>query len=492
MIEYLHAGQFRDRFASLRVDYEQWYRKDIERIRVANSNNPTGKPPQLIDYCLEYHARTYIINGMFEALNWPLQCKDGLPALIPEAPVESLEKGTRRFLDYFGLSLTTRKPLIVIEAKRPYLQLPSDNNLPERITAGIKGDSIGSEWNEILSTLGDYIHSTAVHYSYAPLRAVITNGSWLILFLNPAQTFVNGNPDPGDIIVYIDHDEICKKAAEVWQYLEYSNIAGNTETRSYSVGDLPFCIDASKIKTITLGLRLVYGNTPTQRKAKPHINILPVVLIASQDNVWIYVKDNHHDGFDLPHKYQQLADHLHDVNVYSLELLTEVAQTLQLQINLSPITAHYKQEEGMFSKFRGVNDITAYPNDGTQRFILVTGATSHFLSETPSVVDCKYHVWNNARAEGAAALDGPVVMASLSPKSFFEDNLAHHCTHTAVYAAKTSQLNQENRQKCGCRSNPDGAAFCEIIQFEEFLCCRTCVFESICTNVALFHLPCHT
>lgn len=490
MMEFRHPGQFRDRFALLRESYEERYRKNLQRIRAAYSNNQTGKPPPLVDDCLEYHARTYIINGMFEALNWPLQCADGLPALVPEAPIESLERGTRRFLDYFGLSPTSQKPLIVIEAKRPNLPLPSNEDLPEIITDGIKGDSLGKEWDAILSTLGDYVHSTDERYSYVPHRAVITNGDWLILFLNPARTFVYGNPDPGDIAVYINRNEIYERAAEIWSYLEYSEVAGNMEARSCSTGDLPFCVDVDKIKRITLGLKLIYSKAPTQYKPRPQINVLPIVLIVSQENVWIYVQRIHHQGFDLPHKYEQLGDHLREISTQSAELLAEVAQSLHRRIELSPIETHYEQDDLLFNQFKGVN-MAGYPDGGVQNFVLVTGTAAHFLRETPSVVDCRYHVWNNSRDDGVAALDGPVVMPSVhGPKSFFIDGRVHHCTHAVVYTAKTSLLNQENRQQCGCRSNPDNAAFCEIIDFEEFLCCRTCVFENICTKAKLFHLPC--
>jgi hypothetical protein len=492
MRRFLHAGQFRDKFASLRADYENTYSQQIQRIRGSASDNPTSQPPPIVDECLEYHARTYIINGMFEALNWPLQSDEGLPAFVPEAQIESLERGTRRFLDYFGLSPTTQKPLIVVEAKRPSLSLPSDENLPETIASGLREQNLGEVWNEILSSIQDYVNSVTAHFGYSPHRVGITNGSWLILFLDPIQTFVNGNVHSGAIVVFADPNEIYSKAAEVWEYLEYTNVAGKIESRSCDLGELPFRIEPRKIKRITLGLKLIYFESPTQYKPRPQINILPIVLIGSQDDLWIYIQRNNHSGFDLPHRYEELGNHLREVNHYIDNLVAEVAQNIQIRVDLSPITAHYEQDESIFKEFRGVNDITAYSNKGIQQFIIVTGTESHFLRETPSVVDCIYHAWANSQEEGVAAVDVPVVMASISmPKSFFLDGQDHHCTHATVLSAKTSQLNHENRQRCGLRSNPDGAAFCEIIQIEEYLCCRTCVFENVCTKAELFHLPCN-
>lgn len=260
--------------------------------------------------------------------------------------------------------------------------------------------------------------------------------------------------------------------------------------KKYQVGELPFCIDARKINKATLGLRLIYSEQPTHDKPRPEIIVLPIVLIASQDNVWVLVQRNH-KGFDLPHRYDQLRDHLREVSAYSADLLVEVMQNPNLQISLSPITEHYEQEEQVFNELKGVHDITIYPNGGTQNFIIVTGDTSHFLWERPSIDDCKYHIWKNAYDDGVAGLDGPIIMSNVfRPKSFFVDGQDHHCTHATVLSAKASQLNPENRQRCGLRSSPNGAAFCEIIQFEEHLCCRACVFENICTKAELFRLPC--
>jgi len=490
MRKFQHSGQFQDHVAHLKDEYESIYRKEIERIIALASKNPMGQPAPIIDECLENHARTYIINGMFEALNWPLQSSVGLPKFVPEAPIESLQRGTRRFLDYFGLSSSTRKPLIIVEAKRPSLKLPSNDNPSEIFSNGLKGISLGKDWDDILSTIRDYVCSTTAQFGHTPHRVVITNGNWLLLFLNPVQTFVSKNIDVGDIIVYSDADEICDKAHEVWEYLEYNNIAGKTDTRSYQIGELPFTIDASKVKKIALGLKLIYYEAPTHTSARPQICILPIVLISSHDNVWVYVQRSNYPGFELPHRNEQLGDHFREVSAYSASLLSEVVQSIQLNIDLSPVLVHYEQEEDLFNEFKGVNAISSKENHGGQHFILLTGVTAHFISENPSVADCRYHIWKNSQEEGVA-IDTPVFMPSVfQPKSSFVDGQPYHCSHISVQAAKMGQLSDENKHRCGLRSNPIGSAFCEIIQFEELLCCRVCVFESVCTKSDLFRLPC--
>jgi hypothetical protein len=498
MNKFLHSGQFRDKFSGLREAYDNTYRRQLDRTRTLASENPTQKPSPLVDECLEYHARTYIINGFFEALNWPLLSDDNLPALIPEAPIQSLEHGTRRFLDYFGLTTTTQKPLILIEAKRPSLKLPSDSNpidsdLPEnisrRIAEGLKGESIGEEWGEILQTMKDYINSVTIHFSYSPLRAVITNGSWLILFVDPAHTFSEGVIDPDDIVIYSNPADIIKRAAEIWEYLEYSQVVGNADARVIQVGELPFSIDAKKIKKIMLGLKLKYFEQPTHDKARPEVIVLPIVLIFSQENKWIIIQRTH-QGFDIPHKYEQLRDHFIEVNGFGSALLGEVLHNLNIQMDLSPISMHYEQEEDDFNEFKGVQEINSNGNRNNLEFIIITGNEFHFLHEKPSIKDCRFHTWNNAREE-SVAVSVPIMTPSVfQPRSFFVDGQAHHCTHSSVLSAKTSELNHGNRHECGLRSGSDGAAFCEIIHIEEYLCCRTCIFENICTKADIFCLPC--
>jgi hypothetical protein len=84
------VGQFREGFSKLRDVYDNKYRKQLEKIRSCASGNPTEHPSPIVDECLEYHVRTFVINGFFEALNWPIICDDDLPPMIPETPVQSL------------------------------------------------------------------------------------------------------------------------------------------------------------------------------------------------------------------------------------------------------------------------------------------------------------------------------------------------------------------------------------------------------------------
>src|SRR5262245_20873479 len=84
------------RFRKACDDYNRLFEPRIAKVRAEYAKNPVGKPPPSVDESLEAHIRVYVVNALLAALNWRLDAKpeDGLPNLIPEAPIASEEKGT--------------------------------------------------------------------------------------------------------------------------------------------------------------------------------------------------------------------------------------------------------------------------------------------------------------------------------------------------------------------------------------------------------------
>jgi hypothetical protein len=106
-----NADVFLLRLRKIRSDYDRVFGPGIAEIR----NKYAGKPEAgLLDQSLEAHARVYIVNALLAALNWRLDARpeDGLPNLIPEAPIRSEEKRSVRFIDYLGLERQTANPLV--------------------------------------------------------------------------------------------------------------------------------------------------------------------------------------------------------------------------------------------------------------------------------------------------------------------------------------------------------------------------------------------
>jgi hypothetical protein len=154
------------------------------------------------------------------------------------------------------------------------------------------------------------------------------------------------------------------------------------------------------------------------------------------------------------------------------------------------IQADYSCIWDAHSTYGNDNPIRGMVECKEDEFFVVTGDKTHYLFPEPSVPQCPHHDWGASHAAGVASMDGAGLQRSITPRSFFTSTEMHHCAHRDVAAAKASQITTENRVRCGSRSGEDSQAFCEIWRFETHLCCRTCVFEEVCTKADVFHLPC--
>jgi hypothetical protein len=107
------AQDFRLKFRGIRSSYENHFGPLVARIREQYAEKPEE---DLVDQSLEAHIRAYVVNALLAALNWRLDARpeDGLPNLVPEAPIRSEERGSVRFLDYLGLESTTHAPLLIV------------------------------------------------------------------------------------------------------------------------------------------------------------------------------------------------------------------------------------------------------------------------------------------------------------------------------------------------------------------------------------------
>jgi hypothetical protein len=145
---------------------------------------------------------------------------------------------------------------------------------------------------------------------------------------------------------------------------------------------------------------------------------------------------------------------------------------------------HYS-DQSSFDLLRGVSERKK------NEFVLITGSESHFLRKEPTVAACPFHDWKQIPIRSARRpAEVPLLSPNTDQRAFFATPGLHHCAHEQVYQAKRSPITEANRQHCGPRSGENYAAFCEIFAFERHLCCRTCVFEEVCTRASVFHLPC--
>lgn len=503
-----NADEFSIQIRKARRDYDERYKPWLDRIRERYAENPSGRLSPDIDESLEAHQRVYLVNALLGALNWRLVCspEDGLPNLVPEVQVSSVARGTRRFLDYLGLESDTDRPLVIVETKRPRARLPqrtsqrpkaeyasAAEHLLLTIRDGLEGVPLGGEWNKWLDDIRDYVRSVHVRMDSAPQRVVITNGNWLILFLDPSGTFLANKVDPDAVLVWHDWEDIRQRPLDLFRQLDYFSIS--KDGPFLTVGELPFYVrDSAAIDRAMHGLRLLYMEQASLYGGqRPVIQVAPVLLLHSRYGSWFRVeRRNRHEATELPHDYDGLSGHLETARTQAESLLQEVNGKLRIALVASPLIEHYWDHESL-DDLHGVKEVGYRSGSNSTEYLIVTGTNTHFLLPTPSpsICACPYHDWSGCQKQGMESNPGPVVTRSVrDPRSFFLSGESHHCAHCDVANAKASQIPSDNLGWYGPRSGQIGQAFCAIWRFEQHLCCRACTFEEVCTRAPAFHLPC--
>ena len=254
-----------------------------------------------------------------------------------------------------------------------------------------------------------------------------------------------------------------------------------------TVAELGFHVTGEHVIGAMHGLRLKYITHPGMYDPSPIIELAPLVFLQSRYGSWLTVENGKNRPITMPHRYDDLPKQLQEVKQEAQDLLARINKLLGVNLIPKKLRQHYQSEKA-FDLLKGIRnrDSSANYND----YWVVTGENEHFLKPDPSLTNCLHHDWKNSDKIGLAQ---PRLVSiqrrSISPKSFFVNQEKHHCSHRDVHVQKSSQITPLIRRNIG-RSGKDSGPFCEIWGFEEHLCCRTCVFEEVCTDSPAFNLPC--
>ncbi|HPF38770.1 MAG TPA: hypothetical protein PK093_09010 [Phycisphaerae bacterium] len=465
-----------------------------------------------IKAALECHARTYLIDYILAALNWniaqPLDPDGHATNLVIEQPTSpGTAPGTRRKrMDYFGYDRETDRPLIVVEAKWMRMELPvaevrgidpKAHRFARHIADCLKmqrdGDQdlpegIDKPWAEAIKQLAGYCRSVGANAGEWPQRAVLTNGSWLVLFVNPESTFDenrNSRIDPAGIFVFGDFEALQAHHELLWRWLSYSEVAH--ENRSVLAAHVPFVVDPATIEDCLYGMRVAYSHQQSTTQIVPSMWVSPVLWLRSKKRTFVQVRCDDED-FVPSGDRGPVSDHLAKIDGYAKRLKSEVEREIGNRVlPLISVEEHFGND-GSFSNRRAVQKRN---QTSSEAYVMVTGIRSHFMQDRRDYEECAYHWHDRARRDGAVHTTGPVDRPSVSPtRSYFVDGSSHQCLHRTPNQKKTAKVTEGNRKRCGPRSCEDGGAFCEIYGLEHLLCCRTCVFENVCLKAQVFSLPC--
>lgn len=509
-----NAEDFLQEYRRIRFQYDALYQPRIAAIRASYSDNPGEVIPPSVDNALEAHLREYVINAFLGALNWRMDvsAEDGLPNLIPEAPLASSLEGTTKFLDYLGTERDGPDPLLIVESKRPRSPLPkrkgatgksgvtemANEPIASIISAGLGRVELAGEWNAWLGTLRDYVQSVYDRRGRVPRRVVLTSGSWLIIFTDPEDSFLAaGSRNAEKILAFTvedaegsDRDLIELNYREIFEWLENQRVLD--EVPPLTVAEVAFNVSADQVDHLLHGLHLLYIEEPdffqgtaVALSVSPVIRVMPVIFLHSHHGAWLRVYSE--SRIEIPHRADELAEHIREVHDIATGLLEEINRRLGTNFVPATLENHYGDPDN-FNALRGVVE-KAKDHFHYDEHVIVTGQHTHYFHLEPTVPECQHHDWGNSNRENHAVLVS-IERRSTDPRAFFISGESHHCAHKDVDVAKSSPITPANRDRCGSRSGDDYDAFCELWGFEKRLCCRTCIFENVCTKAPVFMLPC--
>jgi hypothetical protein len=461
---------------------------------------------------LECHARRYVIDHILAGLGWQIPALMDFAAhsqnLQIEIGVTSTMTGHRRFLDYLGTERESGTPLLVVEAKRPSARLPCDPNLGAHYTSHPASELFAkylqsrhdlqetldtvltSEWRGYLDDLRDYVRSVA-NSSAIPRRAVITNGNWLVLFVDPNQAFIDGNPSVSHaaIFVFANLESIVQHYAAVFEQISYVSLAvhvGLVQPRQLSA-----LISATDITYAMFGQRVLYCKDRKLFAQVPRIELTPVVHLCTVGGGFISVESSNRCEYEMVLNRDDQNNDLRGAIAHSAAALKqEIEDELGVleAIPLRDITAHY-EDKNAFANLPGVRRVPG----GTavaEEFILVTGTSPHFLTDPVAHNDCPYHDSNLSHKHGVLHSLGGLLDPSVEPRAFFQSGSCFHCSHRQTQESKAITLTPMSRRRIGQRSGKNNEPFCELFQLDRVLCCQTCAFHACCSRSELFQLPC--
>jgi hypothetical protein len=444
---------------------------------------------------LEAHVREYFINAFLLALNWRISAapEDGIPNLAVEVRVKSRSNGRMRFIDYLGSDGPTSVPLLLLEAKRPGYELPyvvgpgpPSATYRDIIARGLARERLSGEWNEWLESLRDYANSAERQWGRYPRRVVITNGDWLVAFLDPKNAFAKGeDADALRILVIQKGEELEKRSSEIFMELEYHQVVGKSPP--LHLGELAFHVQAATAVGAMHGVRLLYVEEPRlDLPPRPVIRVAPILFVELASGGFLRV-DSDGGDFAMPDGIADFERHLLDVSESATRLLESARSRLTAELPLHDLTPdgmgpkRFSDPIGVMRQKRG---------DEQNEYVITTGRRTHFCHRSPSILNCPYHNWERCNREGVAAPLEPRLQQSVSPRSFFRSGDVNHCSHVDLARSKSSAITSQIAPRCGWRESFLGEPFCAIWEFETELCCRTCSFEGACTASPAFVLPC--
>jgi hypothetical protein len=422
----------------------------------------------------EHDTRRLFVDELLKHLGWRLELGGNV---LEEA---RLKAETTKFMDYVGVTDEAGTPLLLVEAKaweKPAIaargggQFGSEAELVvaaiQHIREGKPADTspISREWDAYLRQVHGYVHTLREGYHHKLPRAIVISGEWLVVFIDPAETFL-GTARPDDIRI-LTRARFHDRAEEIFDLLHRSALTQDAPI-PLRPAQLRQFIDLAGVGGAFHGVHVHYapsGSTLFARR--PRILLYPALFLARNDGaVFTVIDDDEHVELDYVRDEagaNTLAPHLESVRARTVKLLAACAAELQGTLAASELAA--------FPGFptKDMNKALVHSLTAANEWLVATGSAEHYLLAEPRVQNCRFHSWAECGAD--AALQSALSVRSVDPRVFFTDTQSHHCAHQVVLDRRHSR--------------------CLIQAVDSRTCCQACVYLDHCwTAVERAALPC--
>jgi hypothetical protein len=406
------VGSLKERYDNVLVELQI----DYARQNDVPSENVNGR-----DIALEAHVRAYLIDPILHAVGWETELTTTMVIEDGVAPVEEDTERHRRRLDYHGRENRTGRSLLVVESKRASVKLPQsdDGDLAKVFAAALKSDKatpkvpFSAEWSEILSSASDYSRRVVESYGQAPTRFAITNGEWFTIFKDVNSTLLADTPEPMEILVFKNLDEVIVGADQFCDLLGYHNLSGYIPPQH--PGALAEYIPVGQKAVCARVVDIHYGRHGNRQ---PILSMRIGIWVRTPKGVWILFQKQYEKDFLL------LSDHgptlrtsLSELNARARELLKDLRAHRRIRFaDQSEFEEAPPPQSGSILATRSTALLEKLEHD---RYRLVTSDKVHHLVNDSSYNQCPSHDWGTCRSQGNAAGQNAVAAQSCEPPCFF-------------------------------------------------------------------------
>jgi len=419
-------------------------------------------------YELEAHIRLMRVDRVLQTLGWHMgkldpSNLDSLCNMNIKVSVRPSESRYKKWLDYFGFDATTHMPLLIVETKRPDVNLgchfpdshPENHPFSLMIyrhlnkslvnTNSVEFDEnehrLSGPITEAIDQLQEYVRQVTTA-NQPPKRAMLTNGEWFIVFVNPTRTFIDDSlsEDDAKSIVVFETPSVVSKHADIFKrQLGYQSPV--EVLNPIPAAAISSHIGGSSVTWVAKGLRMLRVEDEKWSTRVPRIEVSPMLILGSEGAAWIRVVGSTPNRMVPFAKDDQIPDHLAQVRQDTMALWKEVEQFLQTQL---PKPMPLDQLVNPDIELHVCDPVfSVYQQPGTlapKRFYLLTGNRSHFLDTDETYDGCSGHDFTKAYASNKNVSPVSIVSPSVTPRAFFPNRSRHHCCHSDIHVGRQQMI----------------------------------------------------